>query len=41
MFNWNELRGKYKQEIRVGIFVFLAYMLMSVIKFIIFIINKN
>ena len=38
MFNWNELRGKYKQEIRVGIVLFLAYMLMSVIKFII---NKN
>ena len=38
MFNWNELRGKYKQEIRVGIVVFLAYILMSVIKFII---NKN
>ena len=41
MYNWNEFRSKYKQEIRVGIVVFLAYMLMSVIKFIIFIINKN
>lgn len=41
MFNWNEFRSKYKQEIRVGIVVFAAYMLMSVIKFIIFIINKN
>ena len=41
MFNWNEFRSKYKQEIRVGIVVFPAYMLMSVIKFIIFIINKN
>ena len=38
MFTWNEFRGKYKQEIRVGIVVFLAYILMSVIKFII---NKN
>ncbi len=38
MYTWNEFRSKYKQEIRVGIVVFLAYILMSVIKFII---NKN
>jgi hypothetical protein len=38
MYTWSEFRRKYKQEIRVGIVVFLAYMLMNVIKFII---NKN
>jgi hypothetical protein len=38
MLNWNDFKTKYKQEIRVGIIVFLAIMLMRFIKFIL---NKN
>ena len=38
MLNWNDFKIKYKQEIRVGIIVFLAIMLMRFIKFIL---NKN
>jgi hypothetical protein len=33
--NWSEFKVKYKQEITVGIIVFIAIMLMRVIKFII------
>jgi len=33
--NWSEFKVKYKQEIKVGIIVFIAIMLMRVIKFII------
>ena len=36
--NCNEFKTKYKQEIRVGIIVFLAIILMRFIKFIL---NKN
>ncbi len=32
--NWSEFNVKYKQEIKVGIIVFIAIMLMRVIKFI-------
>jgi hypothetical protein len=32
--NWSEFKVKYKQEIKVGIIVFIAIMLMRVIKFI-------
>jgi len=38
MQNWNDFKTKYKQEIRVGIIVFLAIILMRFIKFIL---NKN
>ena len=38
MYTWNEFKRKYKQEIRVGLIVFLAIMLMRMIKFIL---NKN
>lgn len=38
MYTWNEFIRKYKQEIRVGLIVFLAIMLMRMIKFIL---NKN
>jgi hypothetical protein len=38
MYTWNEFTRKYKQEIRVGLIVFLAIMLMRMIKFIL---NNN
>jgi len=30
--NWNEFKTKYKQEIRVGLIVFIATMAYSIIK---------
>jgi hypothetical protein len=36
--NWSEFKVKYKQEIKVGIIVYISIMLMRFIKFII---NKN
>jgi hypothetical protein len=36
--NWNEFKTKYKQEIRVGLVVFIAGILMRILRFII---NKN
>ena len=38
MYTWNEFTRKYKKEIRVGLIVFLAIILMRMIKFIL---NKN
>jgi hypothetical protein len=35
VMNWSEFKVKYKQEITVGIIVFIAIMLMRIIKFII------
>lgn len=36
--NWTEFKIKYKEEIKVGIIVFVAFMLIRVVKFIL---NKN
>ena len=36
--NWAEFKVKYKEEIKVGIIVFVAFMLIRVVKFIL---NKN
>jgi hypothetical protein len=35
VMNWSEFKVKYKQEITVGIIVFISIMLMRVIKFFI------
>ena len=32
--NWSEFKTKYKQEIRVGIVVFIAAMLMRLVRFL-------
>lgn len=36
--NWEEFKVKYKQEIRVGIIVFVVLMLMKFVKYLL---NKN
>jgi hypothetical protein len=36
--NWKDFKIKYKQEIRVGVIVFVATMLMKIIKYLL---NKN
>jgi hypothetical protein len=34
VMNWSEFKIKYKQEIRVGIVVFIAAMLMRLVRFL-------